>query len=573
LPAVTSLALAAGLWRLARRGALVRRLPAVETLGSATVICADKTGTMTENRMTVRQVRLDRGVVEVEGAGGSPVGRFTAGGRELDPRADAPLLWLLSVGALVNDASATASDGALRLIGDPTETALLVAALKGGVDLRVLARDWPRVGEIPFDSARRMMASFHRTPDGGRAVLVKGAPAVVLDLCTTASAAAGPRPIDGAERKALDGANAEMGAEGLRVLGLAWRRLDAGTPERIDQLTFLGLVGLVDPERAGVREAIAACRLAGIGTIMLTGDQQATAAAVGRRLGLAEEAVRSRMTPEGKLALVAELQAAGHVVAMTGDGVNDAPALARADIGVAMGRHGTDVAREAADLVLTDDDFRTIVSAVEEGRVIHANLQKVVHFLFSCNVSEILTIFAAILAGLPSPLSPLQILWINLVTDILPAVALVRDPADPDVMRRPPRRRVSALMTWRFGGLTVLQGVVLAAGVLSAHWVVVWRDGPGAHASTVAFAALMLVHPLQAMQCRSRRLPWWRLTPNPLNWGALVSLIGLLWLAVSLAPLAGLLGTVPLSAGDAFLVGAAALWPVMLLEAQKAWRR
>jgi Ca2+-transporting ATPase len=569
LPAVTALALAAGLWRLARRGALVRRLPAVETLGSVTVICADKTGTMTENRMRVRQVRLDGRVIGV--GGGGPDGSFTEGGAALGADSDEALRWLLSVGALVNDASATTSGGQDGFAGDPTETALLVAAQAAGLDLDGLRRSWPRTGEIPFDPGRRMMATFHQAPGGSRAALVKGAPGVVLGLCDAAATASGSRPLRAADREELAAANLAMAGDGLRVLALAWRPLAEGEPEAADGLTFLGLVGLLDPERTGVREAIAACRAAGIETLMLTGDQRATAVAVGRRLGLDEAAVQSRMSPEGKLALVAELQSAGRVVAMTGDGVNDAPALARADIGIAMGRHGTDVAREAADLVLTDDNFRTIARAVEEGRVIYANLRKVIHFLFSCNVSEILTIFIAILIGLPSPLLPLQILWINLVTDILPAVALVRDPADPDVMRRPPRSRDAALMTWRFGGRILLEGLLLAAGVLSAHLVVVWQEGPGVHATTVAFAAVTLIHPLQAMQCRSELLSWWRLPPNPLAWLAVLALIGLVWLAVGLGPLARLLGTIPLSASDLVLVAGAVSWPVLLLEAAKAW--
>jgi Ca2+-transporting ATPase len=569
LPAVTSLALAAGLWRLARRGALVRRLPAVETLGSTTVICADKTGTMTENQMTVRQVRLGDRVIEVRGGGRSASGVFEERGRAIDPRADPELSRLLSTGALVNDADVSTADGGLRLAGDPTETALLVAALKAGLRPDALGRDWPRLGEIPFDPARRMMATFHRTPDGGRAALVKGAPGVVLEACADVAAGAGSRPLLAADREALAAAAGAMGDEGLRVLAVAWRPLGAGEPMAVEALTLLGLVGLADPERPGVREAIAACRRAGIATIMLTGDQRATAVAIGRRLGLDPEAVRSRVTPEGKLALVAELQAAGHIVAMTGDGINDAPALARADIGIAMGRHGTDVAREAADVVLTDDDFSTIARAVEEGRVIYANLRKVIHFLFSCNVSEILTIFIAILMGLPSPLLPLQILWVNLVTDILPAVALIRDPADPSVMRRAPRSREAALLTWHRGARILAEGLLLAAGVLSAHLAVVWREGPGPHAGTVAFVAIMLVHPLQAMQCRSPRAGWWRLPRNPLLWLALLALAAVSWVAC-VGPVGRLLGTVPLSGPDLLLVASGVLWPVLALEAVKA---
>ncbi len=302
---------------------------------------------------------------------------------------------------------------------------------------------------------------------------------------------------------------------------------------------------------------------------MLTGDQQSTAEAVGRELGLAPDAIRSRVSPEEKLELVRALQQRGEIVAMTGDGVNDAPALARADIGIAMGRHGTDVARDAADLVLTDDNFTTIVAAVQEGRVIYANLRKVIHFLFSCNLSEILTIFVAILVGFPAPLLPLQILWVNLVTDTLPAMALIRDPAAPDVMRRAPRAAGEAIVTWAFGARILGEGALLAAGVLSAYFWAMAQDGPTARANTIAFLALVLVHPLQAMHCRSGRVPVWQLPRNTLVAASLGVLAAVQWIAISWPPLAGLLGAVPLSARDWLIVLGASVWPVAVLEAAK----
>jgi Ca2+-transporting ATPase len=573
LPAVTAVALAAGLWRLARRGALVRRLPAVETLGSTTVICSDKTGTMTENQMTVTRVLVgDERNITVTGSGRSATGDFVENGRGVTPSDDSELRLILTASALVNDASVHAlGPDRLEPHGDPTETALLVAAVKAGLDPAGLAQAWPRLRVTPFDPVRRFMATWHLSPEHGLILLVKGAPGVILDLSRHRETKAGPVVLEDRQREQIREDNHVLADEGLRVLAVAWRRLESIDDVRIEGLTFLGLVGLVDPIRSGVKDALAQCAAAGLRTIMLTGDQAGTAFAVGRSLGLDPDAVRSRVTPEGKLTLIEELQAAGQVVAMTGDGVNDAPALARADIGIAMGRHGTDVAREAADVVLTDDDFTTIVHAVAEGRVIYANLRKVIHFLFTCNLSEILTIFVGILLGLPAPLLPLQILWVNLVTDILPALALIRDPAEPDIMRRPPRDPREALVTWRFGRRMLAEGAWLAAGVLSAYLWVVWQAGPGPRATTMAFMALVLIHPFQAMNCRSQQFGWWRLPSNALAWIALVTLVGLQWLSISFAPLSRLLGTVPLAPADWLVLATGVLWPVVGMEIVKVW--
>jgi P-type Ca2+ transporter type 2C len=441
-----------------------------------------------------------------------------------------------------------------------------------GLGPTTLARSWPRRHELPFDPARRMMATFHEVAGGEMVALVKGAPDVVVPRARRQQQGAGAIPLGDEGRRRLLDENRAMAADGLRVLALGYRTVPSAAEEALDDLIFLGLVGLVDPVRPGVKEAIDRCRDAGIDTIMLTGDQRLTAETIGRQLGLPPASIRSRMSPEGKLALVAELQRAGEIVAMTGDGVNDAPALVRADIGVAMGRHGTDVARESADLVLTDDNFATLAHAVEEGRVVYANLRKVIHFIFSCNLSEILVIFAAIVLGWPAPLLPLQILWINLVTDILPAMALIRDPAEPGIMRRPPRDPAEALVTWRFAARILGEGSLLAAGVLSAYFWVVWRDGVGTHASTMAFTALVLVHPFQAMNCRSSRLPWWRLRPNLLVPLSLVALFALQWLAIEWGSLARLLGTTPLGDSDWLVLAAGVLWPVVALEGLKALR-
>ncbi|HUM16375.1 MAG TPA: cation-translocating P-type ATPase [Candidatus Nitrosotalea sp.] len=573
LPAVLSLALAAGLWRLARRGALVRRLAAVEALGSTTVICADKTGTMTQNQMTVTALQLGGRRITVGGGSRATSGSFTdeSGAPALVP--DPHLTLLLTTAALCNDAGLRVGSDGLHLHGDPTEAALLVAVVKAGLDPADLIRAWPRRREMPFDPTSRMMATFHVMPGAGPVLLAKGAPSVIVERASRYHTAAGPVVLGEAERQRLLEENRVMASQGLRVLAFAWRPVASIETASLDDLVFLGFAGLVDPIRPEVRGAVEACREAGIRTIMLTGDQQLTAETVGRQLGLEPEAIRSRVTPEGKLALVAELQARGEIVAMTGDGVNDAPALVRADIGVAMGRQGTDVARESADIVLTDDNFSTIVEAVKEGRIIYANLQKVIHFLFSCNLSEILTIFVAILVGYPTPLLPLQILWVNIVTDILPALALIRDPADDDVMLRPPRGPAEALITWRFGGRILGEGALLASGVLSAYLWTVGNQGPGAPASTMAFMAVVLIHPFQAMSCRSDRLSWWQLPPNPWVPLSLIALVVLQWLTIEYGPLARLLGTAPLTEADVIVLAIGVLWPVAVLEVLKAWGR
>ena len=555
LPAITAVALAAGLWRLARAGALVRRLPAVETLGSTTVICADKTGTMTENRMTVVRIHVGGRTLRLDEGLSGPAGR-------------AEVVRLLTVGALVNDATIERDGNRYRLHGDPTETALLEAAVAAGLDPARLAGEWRRRHEEPFDATTRFMATWNDMPDGTQALLVKGAPAVVVEKSDWLQEGDDRRRLTADARARLLDANRALAELGLRVLAVAWHPR-CGADRRVAELTFLGLVAFEDPLRPGVREAVARCREAGIRTVMLTGDQRLTAEAIGRRLGLPADAVRSRVSPEQKFALIEQLQRDGDVVAMTGDGINDAPALARADIGIAMGRHGTDVAREAADIVLTDDNFPTIVRAVEEGRVIYANLQKVIRFLFSCNLSEIVLIFAAIIAGLPSPLLPLQILWINLVTDIVPAVALIRDPAEPDIMRRPPHAPGAALVSWRAGGVMLLEGMLLSAGALSAYVWGIWHYGVGAHAGTLAFLTLVLLHPFQALNCRSQTTVWWRLPANRLIWASVATLAIAQWAAIAPTPLAAILETAPLSGGDWVAATACAVWPVAVMQVRK----
>ena len=446
LPVVATIAMAVGVRRMARRHALVRRLPVVETLGSATLICTDKTGTLTAGEMTATVLRLADREVQV-GADGT------------DPRVSLAL----RIGALANEASLGRTSEGWRAHGDPTDVALLLAAARGGVDRERLLLESPRHRELPFSSERRLAASWHH--DGpGLTLFVKGAPGRVLELSDRVLTAHGTGPLTAESRDSLLEANRELAARGLRVLALAMKEDASGGDADLQGLTWVAFVGLSDPPAPGVRETIEVFSRAGIRTVMITGDQRRTAEALARELGLARAedrvldgreldrmseaelrsevdgiAAYSRASPEAKLRIIAAHQARGAVVAMLGDGVNDAAALRQADIGVAMGMRGTDMAKEAADLILEDDRFPTIGAAVEEGRVIFDNIRKFVFYLFSCNLAEIFVLLGAGFAGVGPPLLPLQILWLNLITDTFPALALAVEPGDRAVMRQPPR--------------------------------------------------------------------------------------------------------------------------------------
>ncbi|HEU5169900.1 MAG TPA: cation-translocating P-type ATPase [Gemmatimonadales bacterium] len=526
LPAVATITMAVGMRRMARRQALIRRLPAVETLGSATIICSDKTGTLTAGEMTATVVQLPDREITVSGVGYAPVGEFREGGRPVDPARDACLALALRIGALANRSGITDSRGTWSAIGDPTEAALLTLARKGGLDREQLLAEWPEAGEVPFTSRRLLMATFHRTPAGLQAC-VKGAPRRVLDLSDRVLDGGGSRSLGPEEREHLLALNAELASRGLRVIALATTPVRAIGEGELHGLTFVGFVGLTDPAAAGVTETIDAFRGAGIRTVMLTGDQRLTAQSVARELGLigpqdeavegaelealadselgdriASTAAFSRVSPEAKLRIVAAYQGRGEIVAMLGDGVNDAPALRKADLGVAMGVRGTDLAKEAADLVLADDRFATVAAAVEEGRIIFDNIRKFVFYLFSCNLGEILVLFGAALAGLPAPLLPLQILWLNLLTDTFPALALAVEPGEPDVMRQPPRDPRAALLSRRMVGATVGYGLAIAAASLAAFGWGLARATP-AHASTLAFVTLAFAQILHLGNARA----------------------------------------------------------------------
>ena len=606
LLAVTTMTLAVGMQRMAGMNALVRRLSAVEALGSTTVICSDKTGTLTRNEMTVAAIVVASGRIDVTGVGYAPEGNFTAGGQDIDAASNAPLAMALRIGMLCNDARIDRGGNVIGILGDPTEAALLVAAEKAGLDHATILQAFPRIRELPFSSDTKVMVTVHGKAGGGHVAYVKGAPGTVLAASVALLGEGGVVPMTPEARKEGRATNDGLAAGALRVLALAYRDLPQtyDDAELTRELTLVGHVGMIDPLRDGVRDTITRCREAAIRVVMITGDQQVTAAEIARQLGLdvdaqgkplrivhgrelegldadgwtrvvADAAVFARVSPEHKLNIVEALQRGGQVVAMTGDGVNDAPALRQADIGIAMGIRGTEVAKNAADMVITDDNFSTIVAAVEQGRVIVHNILRFIHYLFSCNLAEILTVVAAVLIGWPLPLGVMQILWLNLVTDIFPAMALALEPSAPDVMANPPRNPQEPLMTPAFGWLIVWQGALMAGCTLAAFAVGLrWygADGAGlAHAVTIAFMALAMAQVLHAFNVRSRTRSALtsRLFTNGWLWGATAICIALQVAAVQLPFLRDVLGTVPLSLSDWGVVAVASLVPVAVVELVK----
>ena len=584
LPIVATVALARGMLRMARRKALVRRLSAVETLGATTVVCSDKTGTLTENRMTVTTLALPDGTVAV--APGATAGaRFTLDGAACDPSTHAGLRTALEIGALCNNAE-------LPETGDPMEVALLAVASAAGIERRALLAERPEVREEAFDAETRMMATWHREGDAVL-VAVKGAPERVLAACTAVRGASGERPLPADECAQWLAHNEALAADGLRVLALATRRADSERVAPYEDLVFIGLVGFLDPPRHDVRQAIADCRGAGMRVVMVTGDQPATARKVGVELGLIDDeqaevvagselsgelsepdrrrlaraVIFARVSPKQKLDLIRLHQQAGEIVAMTGDGVNDAPALRKADIGVAMGLRGTQVAREAADIVLRDDAFATIVAAVRHGRVIFGNIRTFVFYLLSCNVSEVMVVGIASLANVPLPLRPLQILFLNLVTDVFPALALGMGEGDPRVMQAPPRDPREPILTrghWLAiaGYGAVITVAVLGALLLALHWLGL----PEGQAVTVSFLTLALAQLWHVFSMRARGSSLLRneVTRNVWVWGALVLCTVILAAAVQVPALARVLDIHALDRSAWLLVAVMSLLPWMV---------
>ena len=602
LPAVVTIVLAIGLQRMVRRHALIRRLPAVETLGAATVIASDKTGTLTKGEMTVVRLYAAGREVEVTGEGYRPEGSFREDGMIIQPASD-PALRLLLLGAvLANDAiiePSGRSDGreTWRVIGDPTEGALLVAGAKAGLWREELEKSFPREREAPFGSDRKLMSTIHPSAEGqGKVIFVKGAPDVVLSRSTRVQTAEGVREIGPNDKAAIQAVNDRFAARALRVLGVAYRLLSDDEarrePESLERdLTFVGLIGMLDPPRPEVRKAVAVARRAGIRPVMVTGDYKRTALAVAESLDLArpeslalsgeelrrlsdEELDRivdrvdvyARVSPQDKVRVVEALRRSNQIVAVTGDGVNDAPALKRADIGVAMGIAGTDVAKEAAAMVLTDDNFASIVAAIEEGRIIYANIRKFVGYLLSANLGEVIVIFVGILAGLPLVLQPIQILWVNLVTDSFPALALGLEEAEPGIMEEPPRPPQEGIIVGFLRYWLVFQGLLDATVTLTAFLIgLSLFPGQIAGAQSMAFATLVTTELLRAYSARSLRRPVVSLgiLSNRFMIGATVLSFLLLLLVLYLPPLQPAFNTVPLGLNEWLLIIPLALIPFL----------
>ena len=578
LPAIVTIVLALGVQRMVKHNAIVKKLPAVETLGCAGVICSDKTGTLTMNRMTVQQV-------------------WTCGDRYRRE--------VLTIGALCND-TVLAPDG--KTAGDPTETAFVDAALLEGLDKNALERELPRVAELPFDSERKLMSTVHPL-NGKYRVMVKGAPDVLLSRCARALAD-GTRPLDAALAREAAAANAAMAERALRVLACAYKDVDELprelTSETLERdLTFAGLVGMIDPPRLEAKEAVAQCYAAGIRPVMITGDHKLTAVAIARELDIFRDgdlaitgedldflpqelleqdvdkfSVYARVSPEHKMRIVKAWQKKGMVVAMTGDGVNDAPALKAADIGCAMGITGTDVAKGAADMILTDDNFATIVRAVEQGRGIYANIKKAIHYLLSCNIGEIITLFLATLFNFhQQPLVAVQLLWLNLVTDSLPALALGMEPVEPSVMREKPRPASQPLFDRAFSLRLAWQGVMVGLLTLAAYWLgeYVLSDPAlaDATANTMAFATLTFCQLFHAFDVRSETQSIARLglLSNPAMNKAFLVGMGLQLIVLLAPPFQAIFQVCALNAVEWLVVLGLSLTPLVICEIEKAVRR
>lgn len=608
LPAIVTIVLALGMQRMVKRHSIIKKLHAVETLGSTTVICSDKTGTLTQNEMTARKIFVNGKFYSISGEGYRPEGEFTLDGEKVDPLADPDLKMLFTIGALCNDAkleeSGTDGDKTCRIIGDPTEGCLVVGAAKASICLEELNKTKPRLQEIPFDSERKRMTTFHPHKDGYIAC-IKGAPDVMLNLSNRILKDGQILNLTDDDRKQILEANHSMASQALRVLAFAFKLENEipkdPKPEEVEKdMIFVGLVGMIDPARPEAKEAIQICKDAGIRPVMITGDYKDTAEAIARDLGMMDEdskvvtgaeldamsdeelvsiadevSVYARVSPIHKLRIVEAIKQNNHIVAMTGDGVNDAPALKKADIGIAMGITGTDVAKETAEMILTDDNFASIVAAVEEGRVIYSNIRKFIFFLLSCNIAEILIIFVAMLVGLPIPLKPIQLLWLNLLTDAFPALALGMEAKEPDIMKKPPRNPDEPIMDSRMKVQIAVQSIFMTVAVLGVFVFALNRTSNLQVAQTYAFATLIFSELLRAYTSRSETLSVFKLgifSNKYMLGGTLISFL-LLLVVIYVPALREIFDTVKLSIYDWDVIVLFGLIPFVAAEVSKIFLR
>lgn len=597
LPAIVTVALSLGVQRMIKKKAIVRKLPAVETLGCASVICSDKTGTMTQNKMMVTHMWASGDTWHVTGKGYEPTGSFMKDEQKIDPTSARSLYQLLTFGCLCNNANIMKKKKSYVLDGDPTEGALVAAAMKAGISREALKGKFEIIREFPFDSTRKMMSVIVRDRDGKKFVVTKGAPDVLLQMSQTILWGNKQQPLSELYRNEVQTAIHNLGSQALRTIAVAFRPLkvtDQIEHEREVEkdLMLVGIQGMIDPPRPEVKQAVQECKDAGIKTVMITGDHKVTAMAIAEQLGilppngrvvegveLAKMSVEeledivedtyvfARVSPEHKLKIVKALQNKDHIVAMTGDGVNDAPAIKTADIGIAMGITGTDVAKEASSLVLLDDNFATIKAAIKEGRNIYENIRKFIRYLLASNVGEILVMLFAMLLGLPLPLVPIQILWVNLVTDGLPAMALGLDAAEGDVMRRNPRHPKEGVFARGLAWKIVSRGFLIGIATLLA-FIIAYNQHPNElkYAQTVAFATLVLAQLIHVFDCRSEHSIFHR---NPFGnlylVGAVIISVLLMLVVIYYPPLQPVFSTMPIQARDWLLIVALSSIPTFLL--------
>lgn len=609
LPAVVTIVLALGMQRMAKHNAIMKKLHAVETLGSTTVICSDKTGTLTQNQMTIVKMYIDGMEVDVQGDGYNPEGSIRYQEKEINIENEAAVSRLLEIQALCNDARLEhfENDGTdeWKIVGDPTEGAMIVVAEKAGIRQNEINEKFPRLQEIPFDSQRKLMTTFHQYKDNAYLTFSKGAPDILIERCTKIMRRNGSiETLAPADKESVLTENKSLAGQAYRVLAMAFRPvsdipLKPTTEENEQELIFCGLVGMIDPPRTEAIEAIKICKKAGIRVAMITGDYRDTAAAIAKQMGIISsddqvlagtdlnnmddeqlnEAAKNvnvyaRVSPEHKVRIVQAMKNNGGIAAMTGDGVNDAPALKRADIGVAMGISGTDVTKESADMILTDDNFSSIVEAVEEGRVIYSNIRKFVFFLMSCNVGEILVVFLAMLFKWPIPLLPIHLLWINLLTDSFPALALGVEKKEPGIMEDKPRDPNESIINKDMVINIVVQSIVMTIAVLGAFYFG-WKEYGIETGRTYAFVTLITSELLRAYSARSERLPLWKIgvfTNKSMNLASLVS-FGLLAIVMFVPALQLVFNVTNLNFYDWDLVIISAAMPLLFGELTKVVKR